>query len=143
MASCAGSSDASTHRPSVVMPIGTTSKRSRSSAARTLPADTQEIACSVLRPPKTMATRIRLTAQTLAPSAVEETHRSDEIRAECVVVADVGAGVRRLDHLPVADVHPDVVDGVGIAGVSGEEQQVAFSQRRHGDMRAFVPLIPR
>src|SRR3954464_186171 len=141
MASAAPSG--SPRRPARVMRTGTPSWRSGSSAASTLPADTQEIACSVLRPPKTMATRIRLTAQTLAPSAVEETHRSDEIRAECVAVADVGAGVRRLDHLPVADVHPDVVDGVGIAGVSGEEQQVAFSLRRHGDVRPFVPLVPR
>src|SRR3954466_12236105 len=39
------------------MPTGTTSYRSGSRAAITLPADTQEIACSALRPPKTTATR--------------------------------------------------------------------------------------
>src|SRR4051794_9358443 len=39
------------------MPTGTTSYRSGSRAAITLPADTQEIACSALRPPNTTATR--------------------------------------------------------------------------------------
>src|SRR3954453_22140218 len=39
------------------MPTGTTSYRSGSRAAITLPAETHEIACSVLRPPKTTATR--------------------------------------------------------------------------------------
>src|SRR3954447_432685 len=56
IASCWRSS-ASTQRPSVAMPTGTTSYRSGSRAAITLPADTQEIACSALRPPKTTATR--------------------------------------------------------------------------------------
>src|SRR3954468_1956278 len=48
----------STQRPSRVIPTGTTSYSSGSSAARMLPALTQEIACSVLRPPKTTATRV-------------------------------------------------------------------------------------
>src|SRR3954454_10507890 len=39
------------------MPTGTTSYLSGSSAPITLPADTQEIACSALRPPKRTATR--------------------------------------------------------------------------------------
>ena len=52
-----GSPDSSTQRPSVAMPIGTTSYASRSIAASTLPAVTQEIACSLDRPPKTTATR--------------------------------------------------------------------------------------
>src|SRR4051812_25340639 len=39
------------------MPTDTTSYRDRSSAAITLPAETHEIACSVLRPPNTTATR--------------------------------------------------------------------------------------
>src|SRR3954452_5256146 len=39
------------------MPTGTTSYRSGSRAAITLPAETQEIACSALRPPNTTATR--------------------------------------------------------------------------------------
>src|SRR3954451_12060827 len=39
------------------MPTGTTSYRSGSRAAITLPNDTQEIACSALRPPNTTATR--------------------------------------------------------------------------------------
>src|SRR3954462_3850586 len=38
------------------MPTGTTSYRSGSRAAITLPADTQEIACPALPPPKTTAT---------------------------------------------------------------------------------------
>ena len=42
------------------MPTGTTSNRSRSRLASTLPAETQEIACSPLRPPNTTATRTRL-----------------------------------------------------------------------------------
>ena len=40
-----------------VMPTGTTSYRSGSMACSTLPAVTQEIACSLERPPKTTATR--------------------------------------------------------------------------------------
>src|SRR4051812_38879425 len=56
MLSCWPSS-ASTQRPSVAMPTGTTSYFSGSSAPITLPAETQEIACSALRPPKGTATR--------------------------------------------------------------------------------------
>src|SRR5215218_687137 len=52
---CAGS--VSTHSPPRVMPTRTTSYRSGSKAAITLPADTQEMACSALRPPNTTATR--------------------------------------------------------------------------------------
>ena len=52
------SPDSSTQRPSVAMPIGTTSYLSRSMACSTLPAVTQEIACSLDRPPKTTATRL-------------------------------------------------------------------------------------
>jgi hypothetical protein len=43
-----------------VMPIGTTSYLERSKARRTLPAEMQEIECSLLRPPKMTATRIFL-----------------------------------------------------------------------------------
>ncbi len=57
MARRAASSASSTQRPSVAMPIGTTSYRSRSMAASTLPAVTQEMPCSLDRPPKTTATR--------------------------------------------------------------------------------------
>ena len=57
ISSVAGSSGASTHRPSRVMPTGTTSQASRSIARSTLPALTQEMACSELRPPNTTATR--------------------------------------------------------------------------------------
>ena len=39
------------------MPTGTTSYASRSMACSTLPAVTQEMACSLERPPKTTATR--------------------------------------------------------------------------------------
>ena len=52
-----GSPLVSTQRPSRVMPTGTTSYSSVLSAARMLPPLTQEMACSVLRPPKTTATR--------------------------------------------------------------------------------------
>ena len=57
MARRSASPDSSTHRPSRAMPIGTTSYLSWSRAARTLPAVTQEIACSLDRPPKSTATR--------------------------------------------------------------------------------------
>ena len=40
-----------TQAPSGVMPTGTTSYRSGSSAAITLPAETTEMPCSLLRPP--------------------------------------------------------------------------------------------
>ena len=60
MASSRGSSAPTTQAPSRVMPTGTTSNRSRSRLASTLPAETQEIACSPLRPPNTTATRTRL-----------------------------------------------------------------------------------
>src|SRR3954466_16034455 len=51
------SSDSSTHRPSWVMPIGTTSYLWESMAWRTLPAVTHEMACSSERPPNTTAIR--------------------------------------------------------------------------------------
>ena len=57
IASREASSASSTQRPSVAMPTGTTSYFSRSIAASTLPAVTQEIPCSLDRPPKTTATR--------------------------------------------------------------------------------------
>src|SRR3712207_3816398 len=56
MASCWPGS-ASTQRPSLARPTGTPSKRSGSSAATPPPAETQEMACSALRPPNTTATR--------------------------------------------------------------------------------------
>ncbi len=55
--SVSGSPDSSTQRPSVAMPIGTTSYFVRSMACSTLPAVTQEMACSLDRPPNTTATR--------------------------------------------------------------------------------------
>ena len=51
MRNCSGAASVSTHAPSGVMPIGTTSYRCGSSAAITLPAETTEIPCSLLRPP--------------------------------------------------------------------------------------------
>src|SRR3954452_6158547 len=57
IASAAASSATRTQRPLVVIPTGTTSYFVRSMAASTLPALTQEISCSVLRPPNTTATR--------------------------------------------------------------------------------------
>src|SRR4051812_29518889 len=111
------------------MPIGTTSKRVRSIADSTLPADTQEIACSVLRPPKTTATRRRrdsLIAPTVAvpTSAVVGPDRADEVGPERRADPHIRPGVRRLDHGTAADVHADVVDGVRVARVGREEQQV-------------------
>ena len=58
IASWSGSPLASTHWPCRVMPTGTTSNSSGSSAPSTLPALTQEMPCSGLRPPKTIATRV-------------------------------------------------------------------------------------
>ena len=55
--SISGSPDSSTQRPSVAMPIGTTSYLLRSMACSTLPAVTHEMACSLDRPPNTTATR--------------------------------------------------------------------------------------
>ena len=52
-----GSSVPSTQPPSAVMPTGTTSNRSGSRCPSTDPAETHEIACSLLRPPNTTATR--------------------------------------------------------------------------------------
>ena len=57
--SASGSSGTRTQWPSLAMPTGTTSYRSRSSASRTLAAVAQETACSEDRPPKTRATRVR------------------------------------------------------------------------------------
>ena len=51
MASVSGLASVSTQDPSGVMPTATTSKRSGSRLRRMLPAETQEIACSELRPP--------------------------------------------------------------------------------------------
>ena len=57
MRSVSGSPEVITQAPFGVMPTGTTSYIAGSSAPSTLPAETQEIVCSVLRPPKTTATR--------------------------------------------------------------------------------------
>src|SRR3984885_3185506 len=57
-ASRAGSPEVSTHRPSRVMPIGTTSYRCGSMPPRMSPALAHDTACSLLRPPNTTATRI-------------------------------------------------------------------------------------
>src|SRR5262249_46085285 len=51
-----GSLGPSTHAPSGVIPIGSTSNLAGSRLPSTLAADTQETACSELRPPKTTAT---------------------------------------------------------------------------------------
>ena len=61
----AGSPSVSTQAPAGVIPTGTASYLSGSSAASTLPADTTEMPCSLLRPPYTTATRIRPTDATL------------------------------------------------------------------------------
>src|ERR1035438_9682388 len=50
-------SPAASQRPSLVMPIGTTSNFSRSMDLRTEAADSSETSCSPLRPPKRMPTR--------------------------------------------------------------------------------------
>src|SRR5699024_4754817 len=54
----AGSPLPSTQPPSGVIPIGTTSNRSRSRFASTLPAERHEMVCSLLRPPNTTAIRV-------------------------------------------------------------------------------------
>jgi hypothetical protein len=51
-----GSPASSTHRPSVLIPTGTTSYLSRSITLSTPAAVTHEIACSLDRPPNTTAT---------------------------------------------------------------------------------------
>src|SRR5690606_2808954 len=63
----AGSASPRTHAPSGVMPMGTTSYFSGSRLRRMLPAEMQETECSLLRPPKTTATRVRgvLTCRTV------------------------------------------------------------------------------
>src|SRR6185312_13119078 len=52
------SPEVSSQPPARLMPIGTTSYRSGSRAEMTLPAETTEMPCSLLRPPYTTATRI-------------------------------------------------------------------------------------
>ncbi len=61
-----GSSGRRTQEPSSAIPIGTTSNRSRSSAESTPAAVAHEIACSLLRPPKMMATRFLVTGRDYA-----------------------------------------------------------------------------
>src|SRR5690348_15765527 len=117
-------------------------------ARSTLPAETQEIACSVLRPPKTTATRVLPGAAgtgadpTGRRSAGVGTHRADVVGPERAGDAHVAAGVGRLDHPAVADVDGDVVDGVGIGRVGREEHQVARLQLAPVDVPAGVPLRP-
>ena len=53
---------------------------------------------------------------------------------------DVLTGVRRLDHLAVADVEPDVVDRGRVARVLPEEDQVAAAQFADGDLPALLVL---
>ncbi len=66
--SLAGSSAASTQRPSRVMPTGMTSYLSRSIARSMLPPPMQDTACSGPLPPKMTATRILRWSFTLLPS---------------------------------------------------------------------------
>jgi hypothetical protein len=49
---------------------------------------------------------------------------------------------RGLDHGAAADVHADMVDGAGVAGVVGEEHQVAQGQAAQADPAAFAQAAP-
>src|SRR5581483_8498947 len=68
-ASAARVSSTESHRPSLVTPMGTTSKRSRSAAAITCWAETTETSCSVERPPKMRPRRWR-SGMPLLPEAL-------------------------------------------------------------------------
>lgn len=57
MARLAGVAWENIQAPARVMPTGTASNRCGSRLRRMLPADTHEMECSLLRPPKTTATR--------------------------------------------------------------------------------------
>ena len=94
------------------MPTGTTSNRSRSRWRSTLPAETHEMACSLLRPPNTTATRMRpVTGAERRGSLVVETQqaqvgrpegaRVDEGVDEIAPVGAVVTGATRLGHEPV------------------------------------------
>src|SRR3954470_18560445 len=114
-------------------------------AASTLPADTHEIACSVLRPPKRMATRGRGRRVTQRPyprtsSAVVGADGTDQVRPPVGADAHVGSGVGSLDHLAAADDHADVVDRVGVIGVGSEEHEVTGPHRRGCDASTLLPL---
>ncbi|COW89082.1 Uncharacterised protein [Mycobacterium tuberculosis] len=61
-----GLASVSTHEPAGVIPTAITSNRRESRLRRMLPADTHEMACSLLRPPNTTATRTRRSRRSLA-----------------------------------------------------------------------------
>src|SRR2546426_11488965 len=70
-----GSDGPNTQRPSGVMPTGRTSNRAGSRLASTLAADTQDTACSELRPPNTTATRSLGLAMGTDPTQQFDEHR--------------------------------------------------------------------
>src|SRR4051812_48668741 len=64
------------------MPTRTTSYRSGSRAAITLPADTHEMECSALRPPKTTATRTLPRVPLIEATLVERMWQPRRVRAD-------------------------------------------------------------
>jgi hypothetical protein len=51
--------------------------------------------------------------------------------------------MRRIDHQPSPDVHPDVMDGARVPGHRGEEDEVAGQQVRDRDGSATVGVLVR
>src|SRR4051794_8334081 len=66
---------------------------------------------------------------------------ADEAGNEDVVVADVGAGVRCVDHLVTTDVDADVMDGQRVGRVAREEDQVAGTHVTNVDVMTLDPLV--
>ncbi len=89
------------------MPTGTTSYRSGSSAAITLPAETQEMACSALRPPNTTATRSLPAFPLIAATLVEPVRAIPPTDRRCdSLVACRTGGARPPALLPAGSAWP-------------------------------------
>src|SRR5690606_36801535 len=122
-----------THRPSVVIPIGTTSYLSRSSARSTLPAVTHDTACSELRPPNTTATRGLLP---VAPSRVSGL-RSNSLIALTLLILRADRRHRRPVQVSKNPAMPDSTQSLALSTRS----VTAGRPRRDPDAPLNAPLV--
>ena len=139
------------------MPTGTTSKRSGSRLRRMLPADTHEMACSLLRPPNTTATRMRAWRNShnlrgyrprCGPGPERRTTRP-EARSISVMRSSVSSMPAEIRANPALDLiaptSPAVNRGVDAAKACRGHQQLAAAAPGHGRLgrRRIPPTTAR
>src|SRR4029450_5242009 len=71
------------------------------------------------------------------------TNCADVARLVNAVEPDRGPRIRRVDHVPVADVDADVMYGARIVQLPGEEHEITRKKLGPLDVLAGVPLLPR